>query len=126
MTVPTLHLHLGPLSLTFILIGVGPNSFKLDGSVGAGTAAVILDNIDKIRRAFRAVDPRGTGQCRGANSEVGSLRRRSRWHFAGLVTEKDFRKVLYLEGGVPYNDVSIILATAPVASHSPSHRNRHC
>jgi len=69
----------------------GPNSFKLDGSIGAQTAAIILDKIDQVRRGFRSLDPRGTG----------------------LVSEKDFRKVLYIEGGIPYNDVSIILATAP-------------
>ena len=33
---------------------------------------------------------------------------------AGLVAEKDFKKVLYIEAGVDYNDVSIVLATAPV------------
>merc|ERR1711934_190566 len=69
----------------------GPNSFKLDGSVDATSASVILDKVDEVRRAFRAVDPRGTG----------------------LVAEKDFKKVLYIEAGVAYNDVSIILATAP-------------
>jgi len=69
----------------------GPNSFKLDGSVNPQTAAIILDKLDEIRRAFRAVDPRGTG----------------------LVAEKDFKRVLYIEAGVAYNDVSIILATAP-------------
>jgi Ca2+-binding EF-hand superfamily protein len=69
----------------------GPNSFKLDGSINPGTAAQILDKLDDIRRAFRAVDPRGTG----------------------LVAEKDFKKVLYIEAGIAYNDVSIILATAP-------------
>merc|ERR1711934_61119 len=69
----------------------GPNSFKLDGSVDATSASVILDKVDEVRRAFRALDPRGTG----------------------LVAEKDFKKVLYIEAGIPYNDVSIILATAP-------------
>lgn len=69
----------------------GPNSFKLDGTVSPGTGALILDKLDDVRRAFRAVDPRGTG----------------------LVAEKDFKKVLYIEAGVAYNDVSIILATAP-------------
>jgi len=69
----------------------GPNSFKLDGAVDPQTAAIILDKIDEVRRAFRSVDPRGTG----------------------LVAEKDFKKVLYIEAGVAYNDVSIILATAP-------------
>jgi hypothetical protein len=69
----------------------GPNSFKLDGSIGASSAAIILDKLDDIRRGFRALDPRGTG----------------------LVAEKDFKKVLYIEAGVPYNDVSIILATSP-------------
>jgi len=69
----------------------GPNSFKLDGSVDAASASIILDKVDEVRRAFRALDPRGTG----------------------LVAEKDFKKVLYLEAGIPYNDVSIILATAP-------------
>merc|ERR1711990_449246 len=69
----------------------GPNTFKLDGSMDPSTAAKILDGLDACRRGFRAVDPRGTG----------------------LVTEKDFRKVLYLEAGIPYNDISIILATAP-------------
>jgi len=47
--------------------------------------------LDEVRRAFRSVDPRGTG----------------------LVAEKDFKKVLYLEAGIAYNDISIILATAP-------------
>jgi len=59
--------------------------------MSAGTAAQLLDKLDDIRRAFRAVDPRGTG----------------------LVAEKDFKKVLYIEAGIAYNDVSIILATAP-------------
>jgi len=69
----------------------GPNSFKLDGSVSPQAASIILDKLDEIRRGFRSVDPRGTG----------------------LVAEKDFKKVLYIEAGVAYNDVSIILATAP-------------
>jgi len=69
----------------------GPNSFKLSGGVDASSASIILDKIDEVRRAFRGMDPRGTG----------------------LVAEKDFKKVLYIEAGIPYNDVSIILATAP-------------
>jgi Ca2+-binding EF-hand superfamily protein len=50
-----------------------------------------LDKLDEIRRGFRSLDPRGTG----------------------LVAEKDFKKILYIDAAVPYNDVSIILATAP-------------
>merc|ERR1711998_798625 len=81
-----------PGSSTFMdLKRHGANSFKIDGEVGAGVAAQILGEIDAIRRGFASFDPRSTG----------------------LVSEKDFRKVLYLEGSVPYNDISIILASAP-------------
>lgn len=54
-------------------------------------SGAVLNKIDEIRRGLAAVDPRCTG----------------------LVTEKDFKKVLYLEAGINYSDIALILEQAP-------------
>jgi len=69
----------------------GPNSSRHNGNMSGGLSGAVLDKLDDIRRGLAAVDPRCTG----------------------LVSERDFKKVLYLEGGISYSEISLILEEAP-------------
>jgi hypothetical protein len=69
----------------------GPNSTRHNGNQSGGLSGAVLEKLDDIRRGLAAVDPRCTG----------------------LVSEKDFKKVLYLEGGISYSEINLIIEEAP-------------
>merc|ERR1712010_280431 len=69
----------------------GPNADRHNTSARGKLCGDILEKIDEIRRGLAAADPRCTG----------------------LVSEKDFKKVLYLEAGIPYSEINLVLQDAP-------------
>jgi len=69
----------------------GPNAARHNGNMSGGLSGKVLDKLDDIRRGLAAVDPRCTG----------------------LVSERDFKKVLYLEARISYSEINLILEEAP-------------
>merc|ERR1712028_44254 len=69
----------------------GPNNSRHNGNQSGGLSGAVLEKLDDIRRGLASVDPRCTG----------------------LVSEKDFKKVLYLEGGISYSEIALIIEEAP-------------
>eukprot|EP00658_Telonema_sp_P-2_P045180 TRINITY_DN330_c0_g1_i5.p1 TRINITY_DN330_c0_g1~~TRINITY_DN330_c0_g1_i5.p1 ORF type:complete len:367 (-),score=101.27 TRINITY_DN330_c0_g1_i5:345-1445(-) len=69
----------------------GPNAHRHNGSTPGNLSGKVLGKIDEIRRGLAGFDPRCTG----------------------LVSEKDFKKVLYLEAGIDLAQINLILEQAP-------------